>query len=99
MGADLVPVVTHTPTIQDGPVVRWFRSVDDAEAHRVTISASRNRVIVSAEFRTSSELTALVRAMQVASRVQGQILNGDDIHHVATHVRPRISAPFEEVRR
>lgn len=39
-------VCTVTPTIMDGTVVRWYRSVSDAENRNEMLSASRNGVLV-----------------------------------------------------
>ena len=42
----LAYVVTVSPTIMDGLVVRWHRTLDDAEHARPIISASRNAVVI-----------------------------------------------------
>lgn len=39
-------VCTVTPTIQDGTVVRWYRSLRAAEDRAEVVSASRNGVLV-----------------------------------------------------
>jgi hypothetical protein len=42
-------IIIRFPTIMDGPVVRWYRTMLDAELSREVISASRNRVTAHGE--------------------------------------------------
>lgn len=54
-------VCTVTPTVQDGTVVRWFRSEIAADLDQVMISASRNRVEIG-EHLSSGKVPLDIRA-------------------------------------
>lgn len=76
------PIVTVTPTIQDGAVVRWYASESAVEYGREKLSASRNGVIVYGYLHEVPQpwLDAARTAYEQLS------LNGRaDMKHLATH--------------
>lgn len=79
------PVVTVTPTIMSGTVVRWYRNVRAAEDGREVLSASRDGVMVTGGHLLPAEwLTAATSAYEAMSRGQR------DMSHLATHRRTKI---------
>jgi hypothetical protein len=79
------PVVVATPTVIDGTVVRWYRSMAAVRHHQVSVSASRARVSIhDDEYQTlPQEWVAL--AMDVHRQLaQNPRANVD---HVVTHRR------------
>jgi hypothetical protein len=95
---DFAPVTTYSPTIIDGPVIRWYRDLGHAEGRAAAISVSRDGVSVDAFIRTTADRDALLVAIERAVDVQGQILNGEDVSHHATHERARLGR-LEEIHR
>jgi hypothetical protein len=81
-GADLAlveAVVTVTPTIQDGTVVRWRRSVHAAAC----ISASRNRVSVDDDNFHTLPAAWITAAMQAHDQLTRD--PNTNLSHLATH--------------
>lgn len=86
-------VVTVTPTIQDGTVVRWFTSLADAEDCEPVVSASRNRVV---QHRDPVPEAWLVAAEAVWKALRS---NPDaDMRHLATHRRNGFLGPLVSVQ-
>lgn len=79
------PVVVAVPTVMDGTVVRWFRSMAAWQHHQVSVSASRHRVSVhDDEFQTlPQEWVAL--AIDVHHHLARDPRTG--VGHVVTHRR------------
>jgi len=80
---DDAPVVTVTPTICDGTVVRWHRDVNAAANHRTVVSASRNGVSIHTEYLhevPADWLTAANAAYEQLRRNRNA-----DVGHLATH--------------
>jgi hypothetical protein len=78
-------VVTVTPTIQDGQVVRWYRTLVAAENGVETMSASRNGVMVNG-FLHEVGPTLLA----VAEDIRRGLSAGWDVSHAATHRRTHL---------
>lgn len=79
-------VCTVSPTIQDGTVVRWYRSEIAAEHRMVMVSASRNGVIVG-EHLSNGEVPDVVMS---AAELVHKVLREDshaDMSAWATHRR------------
>jgi hypothetical protein len=77
------PVVVATPTVMDGMVVRWYRSMAAAERHQESVSASRHRVSVhDDDYQTLPPEWALL-----ATDVHRQLARdpGANVDHVVTH--------------
>lgn len=92
--ADLI--VTYTPTIMAGPVIRWHTSEYGAKHVKPIVSASRNGVRVEAYLSDIPDgLLDLARGTWHALR------HGEDMQHLATHdlnlrgdkLEPLASAP------
>lgn len=91
IGTIACPFVTVTPTIQSGTVVRWFTYRGAMEACEPLVSVSRDNLTVhDARIRTSGEMDIFLRLLGFAHDVQGVILNGGDVRHLATHERDRL---------
>jgi hypothetical protein len=76
-------VVTVTPTIMDGTVVRWHPDLNAATHRRPWISASRNGVSVHTTY-----LTDVPDEVVTAAREAYEVLRRDrhaDLQHLATH--------------
>lgn len=93
------PVVTVTTTIIDGTVVRWYRTVGQAENRRPVLSASRRGVRVHAEY-----LTDLPPAWIDAAKAAHKRLSGSpdaDVNDLATHRQRMVhgtrSGPLEPI--
>ncbi|MEU8362322.1 hypothetical protein AB0C27_40520 [Nonomuraea sp. NPDC048882] len=77
------PVITVTPTIMDGTVVRWHRSLSAAECHAPTVTASRHGVMVPNGYVTEVPPEWLQAAMGAYETLRR---NRDaDMKHLATH--------------
>lgn len=90
------PVVTVTPTIMSGTVVRWHRSVLAAENNTPVLSASRDGVCVhnGAYLHTIpgewiDDATAAYEALRDHRH--------PDLSYLATHRRSGLSGPLEPV--
>lgn len=77
-------VVTVTPTIMDGNVVRWHRGPGEG---RVIISASRNGVMGHGDYIAPGLFDRAWTATLA-------IANGQDVNHLATHRRRGITGPL-----
>lgn len=75
------PVITVTPTIQDGTVIRWFASESAVEYGRARVSASRNGVIVEGYLHDAEPWIG------AAQQAYEQLKRNDrtDMKHLATH--------------
>lgn len=71
-------VVTATPTIMDGTVVRWYASLDAAEHGDELASASRNRV----EYLRDDLPARLRDAVEAAHRELSGNRNADIRHYL-----------------
>lgn len=90
------PVITVTHTIMDGQVARWYRSVDAATHHSPVLSASRNGVMVHAEYLTNVP-QEWVDAATAAYRELATDRNAD-VRSLATHRnRGVMNGPLEPV--
>lgn len=95
-------IVTETPTIMDGRVVRWFRDEHDEKTGEPLVSASRNGVQIAQEMLTGADEAAVASAFDVHRR----LVNGPDRGHgadltdVITHRRRGLfaSSGLEAVR-
>jgi hypothetical protein len=77
------PVVVATPTVMDGMVVRWYRSMAAAEDHRASLSASSRRVSVhDDDYQTLPQ-----EWVRLAMDVHHQLARDPkaNVEHVATH--------------
>lgn len=90
-------VVTVTPTIMDGTVVRWYANLAAAENRHEYLSASRNAVMVDAEMKDTAEVGEIVTAIQRACDVMVRLRRGDDVRDLATHDRPFASRRLDPV--
>lgn len=72
-------VITVTPTIMDGTVVRWYTNLAAAENGREMASASRNRVMLDGAPKTIADVAYIVHAQLKTDP------NTDDLKHLATH--------------
>lgn len=94
-------VITVNATIMQGPCVRWYRSVGDAENNRPALSASREGVAVHATY-----LTDVPDAWVAdAKRAHGQLRRAPraDMTSWATHERREVlgarSGPLDPVKK
>ena len=79
-------IVTVTPTIGDGTVVRWFASEYAAERCRPTVSASRNRVCIDGDFGTDEERIKLMAVIESAHEAHRLLRRSRvDLSGLATH--------------
>ena len=81
-------VVTVTPTVMDGTVVRWYETEREALHREPMISASRNGVLVTGFLH---EVPAEVLAAATAAFEALRADRNADLSHLATH-RMRILA-------
>jgi hypothetical protein len=95
------PVITVTPTVRDGVVVRWHRSLGHAQTHRPVVSASRRGVAVHAEYITDVPVGWMVAATQAYEALLND--RRADLSYLATHVNRGPSngplVPVEEASR
>lgn len=82
-------VVIVAPTVMDGTVVRWYRSVSAAETSRASVSASRRGVAIHEEFLTDIP-TAWVEQAGKAHRVLAANPRAD-LSELATHHHRRFT--------
>lgn len=88
-------IVTVTPTVMSGQVVRWFATESQAEHGAEILSASRDGVWVH----TYLHLIA-AEQLDAANAAYGRILRGEDVGHLATHERGRfgVVSPIERAK-
>ena len=87
-------IVTVTPTIMDGTVVRWYHNENAVEYGREMVSASRNGV------RVNGYLTDVPGDVLSAAQQAYETLRRDDrtdISHLATHRRRGLFGPLEPI--
>jgi hypothetical protein len=89
-------VVTVTPTIMDGTVVRWHRSWANAENPAIVsiISASRNGVMGGGDYIAPGEWMAAWGAHVALLSDQNA-----DLEHLATHRKKGLMGPLECLHR
>ncbi len=75
-----------SPTIQDGTVVRWYRSEIAAEMRHVLISASRNAV-VDGDALILGDVPPEIRAQAEAAHAELRANHDADMSVYATHTR------------
>jgi hypothetical protein len=83
-------VVTVTPTIMSGTVVRWFADIEAAERCRPIISASRDEVIEHIPEQVTASLLLSARAVHEGLDHDQRL----DLHHLATHRRESLIGRF-----
>ena len=85
-------IVTVTPTINDGTVVRWYGLLQAAAIGRDIISASRNGVTGGGDYITAADWDA-------AASVHAQLVCNPraDLSHLATHRKKGLMGPLEPV--
>lgn len=79
------PVITVTPTIMDGTVVRWYTGALAAEQSRPLLSASRQGVMIHGDVLIADLPASWIEAAQDA---HGRIAAGYAVSHLATHRKP-----------
>lgn len=87
-------IVTVTPTVMSGQVVRWFATESAAEHGTEIVSASRDGVTVSAYLHVAAPYLA------AANEARDRLLQNEDVADLATHTRGRFGAisPIEPGR-
>lgn len=84
-------IVTVTPTIQDGTVVRWYLNESAAELRREVVSASRNGVLVNGYLHEiPAEVMADAQAAYEALRHDRRA----EVAHLATHRHRGLFGPL-----
>ena len=87
------PIVTVTPTVMDGLVVRWYADLDAAQNCHEMASASRNGVRIASRmggnlYQTpAAVLDQAIRANEILRR-RGE--PDDEVRAMATHRRRRL---------
>lgn len=86
-------IVTVTPTIMDGPVVRWYaRPSDLLDRAEPTVSVSRHGVRVGTYLhKVPDDVMATAQAAYEALRADPSV----DVSHLATHRRVGLFGPLE----
>lgn len=84
-------LVTVTPTIMDGQVVRWYPSEAALENHSEAISASRNAVMACDGHPITPELFDAAWTAHLALKNKG------DLSHLATHRQRGFLGSYEPV--
>lgn len=77
-------IVIVTPTILNGPVVRWYSCEETAQFGNEIVSASRNGVRVDGY---PHKVPADV--LDAATAAFGRLQRGEDVGHLATHRKER----------
>lgn len=95
------PVITVTATIMSGTVVRWYRSVGQAEHQRPVLSASRDGVAVHADYLTSIPELWVLDAKRAYEQLHAD--RDADMSGWATHERREVlgvrSGPLDPVKK
>jgi hypothetical protein len=89
------PIVTVTPTIQSGTVVRWYYSTGDNE--RPVLSASREGVMIHGDVFWHDIPREWLNAAKDAHEMLGLTNGKRDVSHLATHSRRGLTGPLEPV--
>lgn len=90
-------IITVSPTIMDGTVVRWYHDrtpLDALHAHQPAVSASRNGVLVH------GYLDAIGDDVLGAAKDVQQLLARNryaDVQHLATHRQRGMFGPYEPI--
>jgi hypothetical protein len=89
-------VITVTPTIGSGTVVRWYRTLQAATHNQPTLSSSRDGVLIHGSVYLH---TIPVEWIAAANRAYGRLRSdrGADVSGMATHRRGGLSGPLERV--
>lgn len=90
-------IVTVTPTIMDGTVVRWHYDetpLAELSSHQPQVSASRNGVLVHGYLHTIPA-EVLATAKDVCAQLKRD--RRADVQHLATHRQRRMFGPYEPV--
>ncbi len=85
-------IITTTPTIQDGQVLRWYLSPGAEDRGQAIASASRNAVLVN------GRLEDVEPVLDDARRAHQRLVRGEDVTDMATH-RTRMFKPAEPIVR
>lgn len=82
-------IVTITPTVMDGTVLRWY-DADDDEGHHPVMSVSRNRVQIHDKDKVTPE------SVQAAAVAFAELKRDRyaDVRKYATHMRLRAGRPL-----
>lgn len=91
------PVITVTPTVQSGTVIRWHRDLLAAENNTPVLSASRDGVRVHDAYLNTIPATWVANATEVYEHLAA--VRDADLSHLATHRRSGLSGPLEPVTR
>jgi hypothetical protein len=84
-----VIVCTVTPTVEDGTVVRWYRSEIAADLGQFMISASRNRVEVGKHLINGMVPVNVLTQAELAFTVLNRGGSANELVDWATHRRER----------
>lgn len=82
------PVVVATPTVMDGTVVRWFRSMAAFQCHQPSVSASRARVSIHDDEYQTLPQDWVALAMDVHRQLARD--PRANVGHVVTHRHRRV---------
>ena len=88
----IAPVITVTPTVMDGTVVRWYVNTAAAETGVEVMSASREGVLINVHLHKIPD-EWLLTATQVYERLRTD--RSADFAHLATHRKTRMFGPVE----
>lgn len=88
------PVITVTPTVMDGTVVRWYVNTTAAETGTDVMSACREGVLINVHLH-KVPVEWLLTATQVHERLRKD--RSADLAHLATHRKTRMFGPVEPV--
>jgi len=89
------PIVTVTPTMQSGTVVRWRRALHGPAC----LSASREGVMIHGEQWLTGPHALPARWITDAHIAHGNLLSGRDVRHMATHHQRGLAGPLEPIER
>lgn len=89
-------IVTVTPTIMDGTVVRWYATENPEGLGEPQVSVSRNGVLVSGYLHEVPE-AVLAQAQELHRRWRRDRDAWPDVRKLATHRRRGILGPLEPV--
>lgn len=94
-------IVTVTPTIMDGWVVRWHTSLEAAEKVKPIVSASRNMVAIHTVNSDIAYPDAFAAANKAHEGLRTLYPGADlpnDIRKLATHKPAYFMGPLEEIK-
>lgn len=92
----LCPVITATPTIQSGLVIRWFRGMGGYENRGAVLSASRDGVMIHGDVflhDLPGEWVEAAKGATAAIRAEAQ----EDAKALATHRQDGFLGPLVSV--